>query len=63
MSLNQRNKKIIRELLRGKSLRQIADLVGVHNKTVYRVGAAQGVYSTRSTRTTTGNLNTKGRTK
>lgn len=48
--------RIVRALQSGKSLRQIAAVTGVgdvQGKAIYRIGAAEGVYSVRSARNTT----------
>jgi len=42
---------ILKSLKKGQSLREIGDRLGLDNKAVWRIGAANGVYSIRSERT------------
>jgi hypothetical protein len=43
-----RNTAIVKRLQKGQTLREIADVFGIDNKVVYRVGEKAGVYSVRS---------------
>lgn len=45
--------RVLAKLRKGLSLREIAAQVGISNQLVWRIGAANGVYSSRSARENT----------
>jgi hypothetical protein len=48
-TINKRNERIENLIRDGLTHRQVADKVGVHHRTVQRVGEAREAYSARST--------------